>query len=114
MALGIVTKNLGGGDDSWMGSRHGVAQAATGTLDASAFTVTNNIVKSGYPVAKNATSGLLEPYGTGDTLYGFVIGDYDISNGDEPVAVLWHGRIITDNLPVEFTAPTDPTAFIFD
>lgn len=114
MALGIVTKHRGGGDDSWMGSRHGVAQAATGTLKASTFTVDNDIVKSGYPVAKNATSGMLEPYDTGDTLYGFVIGDYDISNGDEPVAVLWHGRIITANLPVAFTAPTGPTQFIFD
>ena len=38
MALGIVTKTTGGGDDSWMGSRHGVAQAATGTLKASTFT----------------------------------------------------------------------------
>ena len=112
MALGIVTKNIGGGDDSWMGSRHGVAQAATGTLKASTFT--NKLVKSGTPVRENA--GLLEPFtdGATQTLYGFVIGDYDVTAGDEPVAVLWHGRIITANLPVEFTAPTGQTAFIFD
>lgn len=112
MALGIRTESYGGGDDSWMGSRHGVDTAQTVTLDASAFTVTDDIVKSGYPVEFDATSGLAEPLTTG-TLYGFVIGDHYIGNGDTPVAVLERGRVIVDNLPVSFTPPADPGLFVF-
>lgn len=115
MALGITSKSYGGGDDSWMGSRHGVETAQTITLDASAFTIADDIVKSGYPVALD--HGLAVPYDptpvTGNDLYGFVIGDHDISDGDTPVAVLERGRIKTANLPVTFTSPADPGLFVF-
>lgn len=115
MALGITSKSFGGGDDSWMGSRHGVETATTITLDASEFTDT--LVKSGTPIAKSATDGMADPYDptptTGNTLYGFVIGDHDISDGDTPVAVMWHGRVIVDNLPVAFTPPASAGLFDF-
>lgn len=116
MAIGVTTRHFSGGDDSWMGSRHAVANARTGTLNATAFTVDNGIVKSGTPVAE--VDGLLVPFdgaGTGGTevLAGFVIDDRDITAGNEPCAVLWHGRIKTENLPVEFTAPTGASAFVF-
>ena len=111
MALGITSKSFGGGDDSWMGSRHGVETATTITLDESAFT--DKLVKSGTPIVKSATDGLAEPYDTGDVLYGFVIGDHDISDGDTPVAVMWHGRVIVDNLPVAFTPPAAAGLFDF-
>lgn len=115
MAIGPFTTARGGGDDSWMGSRHGVAESHPGTLDASAFTgatgVTDGVVPSGYPVMEAA--GLLVPFddATGD-LRGFSIGDRDISTGDEPTAVLDHGRVIVANLPVAFTAPA-VSAFVF-
>ena len=116
MALGIRTESFGGGDDSWMGSRHGVDTAQTVTLDASAFTVTDDIVKSGYPVA--IEDGLAVPYDptptTGNTLYGFVIGDHDTTNGDTPAAVLERGRIKVAKLPVAFTPPDDPGLFVFE
>ena len=115
MALGITSKSFGGGDDSWMGSRHGVETAQTITLDASAFTVTDDIVKSGCPVALDGD--LAVPYDptpvTGNTLHGFVIGDHSVADGDTPVAVLERGRIKTANLPVTFTPPADPGLFVF-
>lgn len=121
MAIGPTTTGRSGSNSSWMGSRHAVAEAHPGTLDATAFAsadgVENGIVPSGYPVAQDETSGLLVPYDptptTGNTLYGFSIDDRDISGGDEPTAVMWHGRIKIDNLPVTFTAPTDATAFVW-
>lgn len=110
-------------DSSWMGSRHAVANAHPGTLKASAFEnapgVEGGVVPSGYPVAKDEEDFLV-PYvaadgegAGGNTLHGFSIDDRDISKGDEPTAVLWHGRIIVDRLPVDFEPPTDASAFVW-
>lgn len=119
MAIGPTTTGRSGSDSSWMGSRHAVAEAHPGTLDASAFAsatgVTDGVVPSGYPLAEE--DGLFVPYDptptTGNTLYGFLIDDRDISTGNEPCAVMWHGRVRVDNLPVDFTPPADATAFVW-
>lgn len=110
MSLNVISKKYGGGDDSWLGSRHGVANAESGTLDATAFTGTE--VLSGTPVVKG-TDGKFEPAGTAAPA-GFVIGDHSIKDGDAIVPVLWHGRIKTQNLPVtSFTVPAEPGAFTY-
>ena len=109
MSLNIVSKKVGGGDDSWLGSRHGLDNAETGTLNASAFTGTE--VLSGTPVVKSGD--LLVPAG-GAAPQGFVIGDHSLAGGNVAVPVLWHGRIKADNLPVEdFTVPAEPGAFVY-
>lgn len=109
MSLNIVSKKVGGGDDSWLGSRHGLDNAETGTLNASAFTGTE--VLSGTPVVKSGD--LLVPAG-GAAPQGFVIGDHSLAGGNAAVPVLWHGRIKADNLPVEdFTVPAEPGAFVY-
>lgn len=114
MSLFGTVERFGGGDDSWLGSRHAVDNAESGTLSATAFDANENkIVRSGTPVSVDG--GLLVPF-TGavdQVLRGFVIGDHSVAEGDKPCAVLWHGRIIVDNLPVAFTSPTVPTAFTF-
>lgn len=114
MSLFGTVERFGGGDDSWLGSRHAVENAESGTLSADAFDAyENKIVPSGTPVAVDGD--LRVPY-TGEDdqeLRGFVIGDHSVAGGDKSVAVLWHGRIITDNLPVDFTVPAGPTAFHF-
>lgn len=84
MSLNIVSKTYGGGDDRWMGSRHGVVNAKTGTLSASTFT--GKVVKSGTPVIQNE-QGLYTPAGTSAPT-GFVVGDHDITGGDTPVPVM--------------------------
>lgn len=114
MSLFGTVERFGGGDDSWLGSRHAVDNAESGTLSASAFDANDNkIVLSGTPV--RVDGGLLVAYtgAEGQELRGFVIGDHSVAEGDKPCAVLWHGRIITDNLPVDFTVPAGPTAFTF-
>ncbi|WP_054953085.1 hypothetical protein [Flaviflexus massiliensis] len=109
MALGVTSETVAGGNLSWLGSRHGVANARTGTLKTSAFT--DKHVPSGTPVSVD-TDGLYVPY-TDGALTGFVINDSNVEGGDEPVAILDHGRIRVANLPVEFTVPANAGAFIF-
>lgn len=118
MAIGPFTTSRSGGDSSWMGSRHAVAEAHPGTLDAAAFAsadgVTGGVVPSGYPVSIEGDK--LVPYDSAGSaaLYGFSIDDRDISKGDEPTAVMWHGRIKVANLPVTFEAPAEPGAFVYE
>lgn len=108
----ISSKTYGGGDDSWLGSRHGVAQARTGTLDASQFSsAVDGVVKSGTPVIVSGDK--LVPAGSSAPV-GFVIGDHSVKDGDAVVPVLWHGLIKTQNLPVEtFTVPAEPGSFTY-
>lgn len=116
MAIGPFTTSRTGGNDAWMGSRHAVAEAQPGTLNAAAFKsaegVVDGVVPSGYPVMDNG-DGTLKPYDGAGELAGFSIDNRDISKGDEPTAVLWHGRIKVQHLPVKFTVPKTPTAFMF-
>ena len=108
----ITSKTYGGGDDSWLGSRHGVAQARTGTLDATKFTdAVDGVVKSGTPVI--ADGDKLAPAGATAPV-GFVVGDHSVKDGDAVVPVLWHGLIKTQNLPVDtFTVPAEPGPFTY-
>lgn len=116
MAIGPITTSRFGGNDAWMGSRHAVAEAHPGTLNAEAFAsaagVEGGIVPSGYPLVDNG-DGTYGPYTGSGTLAGFSIDDRDINHGDELTAVMWHGRIKVDHLPIEFTPPTG-TAFVFE
>lgn len=112
MSLNIRSKTYGGGDDSWLGSRHGVVNAQNGTLDATAFTgLTDNIVPSGTPVIVSGDKYV--PAGeTAPT--GFVLGDHSIADGDTVVPIVWHGRILTQNLPVAyFPVPAAPGPFVY-
>ena len=109
MALGVTSETVAGGNLSWLGSRHGVATARTGTLKASAFS--ENIVRSGTPVSIDS-DGLYVPY-TDGVLAGFVINNINVEGGDEPVAILDHGRIVVGKLPVDFTIPDAPGAFTY-
>lgn len=116
MAIGPKTTDRSGGNDSWLGSRHGVAEAHPGTLLATAFAsaagVVNGVVPSGYPLVA-AAGGTYGPYvqgtSTGGQLVGFSIGDRSIADGDETTAVLWHGRIKLANLPITMTKPAAAT-----
>ena len=90
----LKTESFSSGDQSWLGSTHGLRNARTETLDISAFTPAthypNGYIPSGTPVAK--VGGVLVPYdGTEATttnagvLAGFVLtfgpgSDYDSEN----------------------------------
>lgn len=112
----MKTETLGGGDQSWIGAgAHGLAEARTEVLDISTFTAgthyPNGYIPSGLPVAK--VGGVLVPYvategtttGNG-VLAGFVLTDQPVVGaGDFGVPLYDHGRVVTANLPIAFTAP---------
>lgn len=112
----LKTETFGGGDQSWLGSAHGIANARTEVLDISAFTAgthyPNGYIPSGLPVAK--VGGVLVPYDATEAtttdagvLAGFVLTDQKVDGtADFGVPLLDHGRVITSKLPISFTAPT--------
>lgn len=111
----IKTETFGGGDLSWLGSDHGIANARTAVLDISTFTAgthyPNGYIPSGLPVA--LVAGVLVPYDAteGTTtgagiLAGFVLTDQPVvGTADFGVPLFDHGRVIVANLPISFTAP---------
>lgn len=111
----LTAESFGSGDQSWLGSAHGINNARTETIDISAFTAgthyPDGYIKSGTPVAK--VGGVLVPYvategtvtGAG-ILAGHVLFDQKVSGAsDFPVALLDHGRVIAAKVPGGFTAP---------
>lgn len=110
MDLSVERKSFTNPDLSWLGSRHGVANARPVTLKASAFT--DKDVKSGQPLSVGS-DGFAVPFAEGEKLAGFCLDDASVKNGDAAVALLDHGRVIVENLPVEFTAPADAGQFVF-
>lgn len=111
----LVSETIGAGDQSWLGSSHGIANCRTELLDISAFTegthYPDGYIPSGTPVAK--VGGVLVPYddtqGTttnAGVLAGFVFTDQPVvGTADFAVPVLDHGRIRTANLPLTVTLP---------
>lgn len=113
------SKKYGSGNDKWLDSRHGVDVPKTGTLKLSAFTLADGYVPSGTPVVED-TDGYLTPApGTAaEAPTGFVLGDFPVDGSLDgvglPVGYIWHGRIKTQNLPVEsFEVPTAPGQFSY-
>jgi hypothetical protein len=101
----FATENITVGDQSWLGSTHGLANARTETVDISAFTAGTHYplgyIPSGFPVAK--VGGLLVPFdstvgtvtGAG-VLAGHLATDFKVSGtADLPAALLDHGRVKT-------------------
>lgn len=112
----LKIETFGGGDQSWLGSAHGIANARTEVLDISTFTAgthyPNGFIPSGTPVAK--VGGVLVPYDADEeaaegagVLAGFVLTDQAVvGTADFGVPLLDHGRVIAAKLPIAFTAPT--------
>lgn len=99
----LISTNLSTGDQSWLGSDHGLFTARTETINVSAFTPAthypNGYLPSGFPVAK--VSGLLVPYdptagtttGAG-VLAGHIVTDQNVvGTSNFAVPVLDHGRV---------------------
>lgn len=119
---GIEIKKLGSGDQSWLGSTHGLRAAQTMAFDPENFTdkVVNGVIPSGTPLAIHEKK--LVPYDTSggstkDVLVGFLLTDQPKSGGARGVAVLDHGRVKVANLPdKQFSPPEagkDKTTIVF-
>lgn len=99
----LRSETIGTGDQSWLGSTHGIGNARTGVIDISAFTAgthyPNGYIPSGFPVA--VVANLLVPYDvtTGVTtgagiLAGHLLTDQQVvGTVDFAVPLLDHGRV---------------------
>lgn len=109
------SETFGNGDQSWLGSAHGIANCRTETIDISAFTAATHFpdgfIPSGTAVAKVA--GLLVPYDVAEAtvtgagvLAGHIFTDQSTDGvADIPAPLLDHGRVKTDKVPGTFVAP---------
>lgn len=114
----LTSETFGGGDQSWLGSAHGIGNARTETIDISAFTKATHYpdgyIPSGMPLAK--VGGLMVPYDptAGTTvgagiLAGHLFTDFKVSGtADLSAPVLDHGRVKTAKITAilaNFAAP---------
>lgn len=111
----LTSETIGAGNQSWLGSAHGINDCRTETIDISAFTKAthypNGYIPSGLPVAK--VGGVLVPYDATEAtvtgagiLAGHIFTDQTTDGvADFAAPLLDHGRVKTAKLPVTFTAP---------
>jgi len=95
-------------DQRWIGSRHALEDAVTGTLKVSDFTAgthyPDGYIPSGLPVDATDPANLKPYAGTGVLRFikdnhQVVVNDAGDVPADIQVALLWHGLIKTDFLP---------------
>lgn len=118
----LKSETIGAGDQSWLGSSHGIHECRTEILDVSAFTANthypNGYIPSGTPVAKVA--GLLVPYDSTEAtttnagvLAGFLFTDQTVvGTADFAVPVLDHGRVKAAKVPTGSVAFVTPVAVL--
>lgn len=124
----ISSETIGAGDQSWLGSTHGIGNARTETIDISAFTANthypNGYIPSGTPVA--LVGGLLVPYdvtvgvttGAG-ILAGHLLTDQKVvGSTDFAAPLLDHGRVNVSKVPyasfVKPIAAKDATTIVWN
>lgn len=118
MDLTTTKESYGGSKLSWLGSRHGVDNARTVTIDRSKLapeTVTAGVIPAGTPLAKDGAKVAPYTVGGGQVFVGFLLTDQSVKagGGDIVAPLLDHGRVIVAKLPVAFTAPENATSFVF-
>lgn len=117
----LTTEQYGTGDQTWLGSTHGIRNARTVSLDPSKFTKADHYpdgyILSGQPLT--ITDDVAGPYtGEGD-FHGFLLTDQTVVDDETVIAVpvLDHGRVNVSKLPVsDFSAPAaenDKTTFVY-
>lgn len=117
MDLSVRTEFFGQGNQSWLGSQHGVDTARSITLDTSTFTAGTHypqgFLLSGLPVGKITTSGKYGPYDDTatdgrQTLVGFLLEAVRVNVADntiDPAGPLFmHGFVVAAKLPVAVDA----------
>ena len=116
----LKSETFGSGDQTWLGSDHGIFNAQTGTLDVSTFAKATHYpdgyFKSGL-IVNCANLAALTPFGgTAGEKLGFVLFDQPTDGvADAAAPVLMHGIIRTANLPVVTNLPAvAPNGFIYE
>lgn len=116
-------EQFGPGDQSWLGSRHGVENSIPGTYDVTAGSakIVDGYLKSGEPLALNTSTNKYQPYNSAgsngtNVLAGFLIADVPViaGAGDVMIAIGVHLYVRKSKLPSPIgTAPTTTGLFVF-
>lgn len=117
---GLKTKSYGTGDYKWLLHTHGIRDAVTtGAVDISAFTQATHYPDGFLPsglMLNIANIKAIVPFtgGAGEKL-GFLMGDHPTDGVEDiNVAVLLHGSIRTNFLPVKTGLPAQaPNGYYF-
>ena len=116
----LKSETFGAGDQSWLGSSHGIHECRTGTVDVSTFTEATHYpdgyIPSGTPVA--LVGGVLVPYTSAEAtttdagvLAGFLYTDQPTDGtSDFAAPLLDHGRVKAAKIPQGTDAFTAPVA----
>lgn len=102
----LRTETFGSGDQSWLGSTHGIGNARTSVIDVSAFTAATHYpdgyIRSGTEV-NAANESAVTPYtGAAGEQLGYVLTDQRVvGSQDFDAPILRHGIINISNLPID-------------
>lgn len=112
----LTTETYGAGDQSWLGSTHGIGNCRTATIDVSTFTATthypNGYIPSGTPLNVE-DEGAATPW-DGEGRLGFLFTDQRVSGtAGIPAPVLRHGTVKADLVPGDFNFPANAPGFVF-
>ncbi len=111
----LRTENFGPGDQSWLGSTHGIRNARTSVIDISAFTKATHFpdgyLRSGTEV-NAADESAVKPYtGAEGEQLGYVLTDQPVvGDQDFGAPILRHGIINISKLPIAHEDAGDGTA----
>lgn len=123
MDLSTSVRSVGGSDQTWLASAHGIGTARTRTLDLSKFTsgthydAATKVLKGGIGIAKITATGLYGPYDTTATdgrqsaLDSFIVNDEALVLPDGStstrvaVAAVRHAIINAPRLPIATQRP---------
>lgn len=116
-------ETFGAGDQSWLGSDHGVDAARTVTINvtAAASKIASGVIKGGEALGKITATGLYAHYNSAasdgtEVLAGFLLQDTPVVTGAGNVVapLLDHGRVVLSKLPSTVAANATTTGqFVF-
>ena len=115
----LRTESFSPGDQTWLGSDHGIFNCRTSTIDISTFVKATHYpdgyIRSGQAV-NVADEATVKPWtDAANEVLGFVLTDQPTDGvADFAVPILRHGTIATDRLPSALTKATgDSKNFVF-
>jgi hypothetical protein len=114
----LRSETIGVGDQSWLGSMHGIYNCRTGSLDIAAFTPAthypNGHILSGQPVDCSDESAVAPWTGGVGEVLGFLYTDQQavdpvsgVAYDQVPAPIFRHGTVDVPKLPVALTPPAD-------
>ncbi|MGX9346634.1 head decoration protein [Microbacterium sp. KNMS] len=107
----LRTENFGAGDQTWLGSTHGIRNARTAVIDISTFTAATHYpdgyLRSGTEV-NAANEAAVTPYtGAAGEQLGYLLTDQKVNGAEDFGApILRHGIINISKLPIAHVAST--------